>query len=134
MPRVECGGPMLPKACANIGGLGFLLSVHFYLRCGRCGRNDQQGQAIMGTMRAGTTALAAFLPTALPVSSHLNIYVKPYDPYPWCTVYAGRDFDGKNCGFLTIEQCQATVSGVGGFCEPNQFYNPLRSPPRHHRR
>ena len=33
---------------------------------------------------------------------------------------------GTNCGFLTIEQCRATVSGIGGFCEPNQFYNPAR--------
>jgi Protein of unknown function (DUF3551) len=31
-----------------------------------------------------------------------------------------------NCGFLTIEQCRATVSGIGGFCLPNQFYNPKR--------
>jgi Protein of unknown function (DUF3551) len=29
-----------------------------------------------------------------------------------------------NCGFLTIEQCRATVSGIGGFCVINQFYNP----------
>ena len=33
---------------------------------------------------------------------------------------------GANCGFLTIEQCRATVSGIGGFCVPNQFYNPRR--------
>jgi|GEM_PF-552436 hypothetical protein len=32
-----------------------------------------------------------------------------------------------NCGFLTLEQCRATVSGIGGFCVPNQFYNPQRS-------
>ena len=25
---------------------------------------------------------------------------------------------------ITIEQCRATVSGIGGFCVPNQFYNP----------
>ena len=31
-----------------------------------------------------------------------------------------------NCGFLTIEQCRATVSGIGGFCVINQFYNPGR--------
>ena len=29
-----------------------------------------------------------------------------------------------NCGFLTIEQCRATVSGGSSFCVPNQFYNP----------
>ena len=33
----------------------------------------------------------------------------------------------SNCGFLTIEQCRATVSGIGGFCVINQFYNPQRS-------
>jgi Protein of unknown function (DUF3551) len=33
----------------------------------------------------------------------------------------------SNCGFLTIDQCRATVSGIGGFCVPNQFYNPQRS-------
>ena len=32
-----------------------------------------------------------------------------------------------NCGFLTLQQCRATVSGIGGFCVPNQFYNPQRS-------
>ena len=29
-----------------------------------------------------------------------------------------------NCGFLTLEQCRASVSGMGGFCVRNQFYNP----------
>ena len=32
-----------------------------------------------------------------------------------------------NCGFLTVEQCRATASGLGSFCVPNQFYNPRRS-------
>ena len=36
----------------------------------------------------------------------------------------------SNCGFLTIEQCRATVSGIGGFCVPNQFYNPQRAATR----
>ena len=43
------------------------------------------------------------------------------DPYKWCARYSGNA-DGMNCGFITIEQCRATVSGIGGFCEPNQFY------------
>ena len=30
-------------------------------------------------------------------------------------------FGQVNCGFLTIEQCRATVSGMGGFCVINQF-------------
>lgn len=48
----------------------------------------------------------------------------PYDPYPWCAVYGGSMSGSSNCGFKTWQQCMATVSGVGGSCEPNQFYNP----------
>jgi hypothetical protein len=48
----------------------------------------------------------------------------PHDPYRWCAVYGGDAGGASNCGFLTIEQCRANVSGIGGFCEPNQFYNP----------
>ena len=44
--------------------------------------------------------------------------------YPWCAQYTGgEDGGGRNCGFSTIEQCRATVSGIGGFCEPNLFYS-----------
>jgi Protein of unknown function (DUF3551) len=42
------------------------------------------------------------------------------DPYPWCANYGTPG--GTNCGFVTIEQCRATISGMGGWCEPNQFY------------
>jgi Protein of unknown function (DUF3551) len=41
------------------------------------------------------------------------------DPYKWCANYRNG---GSNCGFTTFEQCRATVSGVGGSCDPNQFY------------
>lgn len=51
------------------------------------------------------------------------------DPYKWCAVYGGRGGGGSNCGFLTIEQCRATVSGIGGFCEPNRFYTGPDSTP-----
>ena len=40
------------------------------------------------------------------------------------TASADSGLGATNCGFLTIEQCRATVSGIGGFCVPNQFYNP----------
>jgi hypothetical protein len=57
------------------------------------------------------------------------------DPYKWCAVY-GSDMGGaSNCGFVTIEQCRATVSGMGGFCEPNQFYTgPAEKPAQHARK
>ena len=30
------------------------------------------------------------------------------DPYPWCAAYGTPG--GTNCGFLTIEQCRATLA------------------------
>jgi hypothetical protein len=32
----------------------------------------------------------------------------------WCAHYGG--FGGTNCGFHSFEQCQAALSGNGGFC------------------
>jgi hypothetical protein len=54
------------------------------------------------------------------------------DPYAWCAEYTGAGLGGsKNCYFLTLEQCRATVSGVGGFCSPNPFYTgPSQPAPR----
>ena len=40
------------------------------------------------------------------------------DPYKWCSVES--DSGGTNCGFVTIEQCRATISGKGGSCQPKQ--------------
>jgi hypothetical protein len=31
----------------------------------------------------------------------------------YCAFYTS---DGGNCGFTSLQQCSATVSGVGGFC------------------
>ena len=75
-------------------------------------------------MRFGSIVLPALVGTALLWFTPTVAYVMPYDPYPWCAVYGGRGGGGSNCGFLTIEQCRATVSGIGGFCAPNQFCNP----------
>jgi len=53
--------------------------------------------------------------------------------YPWCAYY-GRGH-GTNCGFTTFEQCMATVSGIGGFCDINTQYIPPGPPaPAVHRR
>ena len=62
-----------------------------------------------------------WLPIAAGSAIALFLTVEPAaaDPYKWCANYRNG---GSNCGFTTIEQCQATVSGVGGFCGPNQFY------------
>jgi len=38
----------------------------------------------------------------------------------WCAQYSMQG-GGTNCGFYSFEQCQATVSGIGGFCMRNPF-------------
>lgn len=41
--------------------------------------------------------------------------------YPWCAQYSTKG-GARNCGFTTWEQCRATVSGIGGYCIENPFY------------
>jgi len=67
-------------------------------------------------MRFGSVVLIALVGTA--VSTPARAYVMPYDPYPWCAVYGGRDGGGTNCDFLTIGQCRATVSGMAASARP----------------
>ena len=43
--------------------------------------------------------------------------------YPWCAIYDIGDA-AYNCGFVSREQCMATVSGIGGFCNINTQYVP----------
>ena len=44
------------------------------------------------------------------------------DPYKWCAAYGGGRGGGRNCGFVSFEQCMETIRGMGGFCEQNLFY------------
>ena len=46
------------------------------------------------------------------------------------TASSGIGLGATNCGFLTIEQCRAALSGGSDFCVPNQFYNPCGSSAR----
>jgi len=50
------------------------------------------------------------------------------NPYPWCAVLNVGDA-AYNCGFVSIEQCRATVAGIGGYCELNPFYVPPNDKP-----
>jgi len=49
--------------------------------------------------------------------------------YPWCARY---DWTTTNCGFVSFQQCLATISGIGGRCEQNPRYvaSPGRRVPR----
>lgn len=69
------------------------------------------------TLFGSAAAAALMLFTAGAVSA---------DPYKWCAVDSNGG--GTNCGFVTIEQCRATISGQGGFCEPKQILPPNLSP------
>ncbi|HZL31805.1 MAG TPA: DUF3551 domain-containing protein [Pseudolabrys sp.] len=61
-------------------------------------------------------ALAAL--TAISVPS-----AKAEIEYPWCAYYGPTGSSGTNCGFTTVRQCQATVSGIGGYCGRNPRYH-----------
>jgi hypothetical protein len=46
------------------------------------------------------------------------------DPYRWCADYTALGGIGaRNCYFITLAQCRATISGVGGMCVENPFYD-----------
>jgi hypothetical protein len=55
------------------------------------------------------------------------------DQYAWCAEYGGRT-GGSNCYFVTLAQCQAAVSGVGGFCRPSPWYTGPAQQPRWNKR
>ncbi|MCF8476442.1 MAG: DUF3551 domain-containing protein [Pseudolabrys sp.] len=76
---------------------------------------------ITGLLTAATlTALLAFSGTA-----------RAEVIYPWCAQLAGDDGDnGVNCGFVTLAQCRATISGIGGECYENLAYEPTSRRPR----
>jgi len=52
--------------------------------------------------------------------------------WPWCARY---DSWTIVCGFATYQQCMATVSGVGGYCQRNVMPPPAAQvrPPRRQR-
>ena len=64
--------------------------------------------------------------TLLAVLALVSVFATPVhaDPYRWCADYSGgRGGGGTNCYFMTIQQCRAAISGVGGFCRENGFYD-----------
>ena len=79
----------------------------------------------------------AFLGLAVAAGLAATFLIGPAnaDPYKWCAVYGGRGGGGAtNCGFVTLEQCRATISGIGGTCELNPRYTGgerRRAPKRH---
>lgn len=69
-------------------------------------------------MRLTALALAAFVAAVSSTGAHAQ-------NYPWCAVLNMGD-NSYNCGFITYQQCMTTISGIGGFCERNTQFQPLR--------
>jgi len=72
------------------------------------------------------SAAKSLLCTAMTVAS---ITYAQAQTYPWCANFA--DGAGVNCGFSTLEQCQATSMGSGGSCTPNNEYRPAGAAAAH---
>jgi hypothetical protein len=66
---------------------------------------------VVGTL---ATLLAVFAIDGTRTSAHA-------DPYRWCAMYSAKGT--TNCYFVTLDQCRAALSGMGGFCQPNNFYD-----------
>jgi len=70
--------------------------------------------------------------TALMVAVLLHTGSAHAQNYPWCAQYGGT-FGGSNCGFTTLRQCRATVSGVGGYCYQNPMSPQVQARRRYRR-
>jgi hypothetical protein len=67
--------------------------------------------------------LALSTALALAVMSPLSEPAAAAIEYPWCVQYAGGDAGGgRNCGFVSYDQCMMTARGAGGSCQHNLFY------------
>jgi hypothetical protein len=85
-------------------------------------------------MRAAIVLACAGMPTALYAQGNGA-------PAPYCAQFS--DGTSPNCSFATLQQCNASVSGVGGVCNLNPAapyqppspgqssppFNPMAAPP-----
>jgi hypothetical protein len=63
-----------------------------------------------------------FLPAIFAATAAIGTSARAQN-YPWCAIYDVGDA-AYNCGFVSREQCMATVSGIGGSCNVNTQYVP----------
>jgi hypothetical protein len=67
------------------------------------------------TLLAGVTLVAALMGDTRPSAARAW--------FPWCAQYADRS-GITECAFTSIEQCLATVRGIGGSCVQNWYPPP----------
>jgi len=54
------------------------------------------------------------------------------DPQPWCSIQGITG--SQQCFYRTREECQATISGLGGICVQNPEFMDQFAPPKRKRR
>lgn len=69
------------------------------------------------------TSIVAAVSAVAALSGSDAALAQRYTNYPVCAVYSFRT---QSCAFDTFAQCYMTVSGRGGWCEANPFYQPPR--------
>jgi hypothetical protein len=77
--------------------------------------------AILGPARVASFAEEAIMRTIVLVSialAAMSLTSTYADAGAWCATYRRGV---SNCGYSSMEQCLATVRGLGGFCRPNPF-------------
>ena len=68
-------------------------------------------------MRTAVAALFSLVAASAAAPAHA-------DPYPWCAQYAGYGGGGvESCYYMTLEQCRASVAGIGGWCNRSVWYD-----------
>ena len=71
-----------------------------------------------------TAFCAALAVAAVPTATRAAI------EYPWCAQYSGDETGGRNCGFVSYEQCMQTARGAGASCEVDLFYQDQQTKPK----
>jgi hypothetical protein len=61
-------------------------------------------------------AFAAVIFASPPASAQ-----SPYS-YPWCAKYFSRVY-ATSCYYTSWQQCQDTISGIGGYCFQSPYYH-----------
>ncbi len=54
--------------------------------------------------------------------------------YPFCIKGTGYESSVGDCSFDTYQQCQASASGRGDYCDSNPFFSPPTGPSSAHSR
>jgi Protein of unknown function (DUF3551) len=75
-------------------------------------------------------ALTVLFIAAALFSENVGASAQSSGSHPVCAIYYGIDADGTPaCTFDTRQQCMETISGIGGFCVGNQYYQGVVAPP-----